>query len=162
MKIDTKTGLLDVATFKPSPNCDERPRESEDSTRAHTGNSTRNNSGISLLVIHNISLPPGQFGGPYIEQLFCNQLDPEAHPFFQEIFKLRVSSHLLIRRSGDIIQYVPFNKRAWHAGVSEFNKKTCCNNFSIGIEMEGTDTDEYEETQYQKLTEITEHILEAD
>lgn len=143
MKINIENGLLEQAEFILSPNSDDRPSATE----------------IDLLVIHNISLPPGQFGGPHITQLFSNQLDPTEHPFFEQIVALRVSSHLLIRRDGDIIQYVPFNQRAWHAGVSEFNGKTCCNDFSIGIEMEGTDDQAYEEIQYQKLSEITEQLF---
>ena len=143
MKINASTGILEEAELILSPNSDSRPEESD----------------IRLLVIHNISLPPGEFGGPYINQLFCNQLDPAEHPFFDEIKDLRVSSHLLIRRNGDIIQYVPFHKRAWHAGVSEFEGRTCCNDFSIGIEMEGTDDDAYEEVQYQKLAEVTKQLL---
>jgi len=145
MNINTTSGILEEAELMLSPNCDSRPK----------------NTNITLLVIHNISLPPGEFGGSYISQLFCNQLNPSDHPFFDEIKELRVSSHLLIRRNGDIIQYVPFHKRAWHAGVSEFEGKTCCNDFSIGIEMEGTDDEAYEEIQYQKLTEVTKQLLTA-
>ena len=143
MKIDKKSGLLDQAEFIASPNCDDRPE----------------NEPISLLVIHNISLPPNEFGGPHITELFTNQLNPDDHPFFQEIKDLRVSAHLLIRRNGDIIQYVPFNKRAWHAGVSSFGDRTQCNDFSIGIELEGADTVPYEPIQYQRLIETTQVIL---
>ncbi|MDO6706465.1 1,6-anhydro-N-acetylmuramyl-L-alanine amidase AmpD [Photobacterium sp. 1_MG-2023] len=110
---------------------------------------------ITLLVIHNISLPPGQFGGPYIEQLFTGQLDPAEHPYFAEIHQLRVSAHCLIRRDGEVIQFVPFNARAWHAGVSEFEGRAKCNDFSIGIELEGTDTMPYTPAQYDTLKALT-------
>ena len=143
MKIDTSIGILEEAKLVVSPNCDDRPDDQK----------------ATLLVIHNISLPPREFGGPYINQLFCNQIDPKEHPFFDEIKDLRVSSHLLIRRTGEVIQYVPFHKRAWHAGISEFEGETCCNDFSIGIEMEGTDDLPYEEIQYQKLAEVTREII---
>ena len=110
---------------------------------------------ISLLVIHNISLPPKQYGGPYVEQLFTGKLDPNAHPYFAEIYQLQVSSHLFIRRDGEIIQFVPFDKRAWHAGKSIFAGKENCNDFSIGIEMEGCDTENFTEIQYQQLAIVT-------
>lgn len=110
---------------------------------------------ISLLVVHNISLPPGQFGGPYIEQLFTGQLNPAEHPYFELISGFRVSAHCLIRRNGDIIQFVPFNCRAWHAGVSQFARRDKCNDFSIGIELEGTDTLPYTQAQYASLTELS-------
>nr|WP_086938431.1 1,6-anhydro-N-acetylmuramyl-L-alanine amidase AmpD [Thaumasiovibrio occultus] len=110
---------------------------------------------ISLLVVHNISLPPNQFGGPYIEQLFTGKLDPNVHPYFAEIHHLQVSSHLLIRRDGEVIQFVPFDKRAWHAGVSEFEGRDKCNDYSIGIELEGTDFHQFTDEQYLKLTQIT-------
>lgn len=110
---------------------------------------------ITLLVIHNISLPPNQYGGPYVEQLFTGKLDPNQHPYFADIYKLQVSSHLFIRRDGEIIQFVPFNKRAWHAGKSVFEGKENCNDFSIGIEMEGCDTDNFTEAQYQQLANVT-------
>jgi len=145
MNIDKKTGILDTAEYIRSPNCDLRP----------------DNCDISLLVIHNISLPPGIFGGPYISQLFTNCLNQEEDPFFQEICHLKVSSHLLIRRDGKIIQYVPLNQRAWHAGASEFNGQAHCNDFSIGIELEGTDTDEYETIQYEVLAEVSREILKT-
>jgi AmpD protein len=112
-------------------------------------------SEIDLLVIHSISLPPGSFGGGYIEQFFCNQLDANAHPYFQEISRLRVSAHLLIYRTGDTVQFVPFNQRAWHAGESQYQGRSSCNDFSIGIELEGTDKTPYAETQYVKLAEVT-------
>ncbi|WP_145536418.1 1,6-anhydro-N-acetylmuramyl-L-alanine amidase AmpD [Yersinia alsatica] len=108
-----------------------------------------------LLVIHNISLPPGEFGGPYIDQLFTGTLDANAHPYFADIVHLRVSAHCLIRRDGEIIQYVPFDKRAWHAGVSTFAGRERCNDFSIGVELEGTDVLPFTPAQYRSLTEIS-------
>lgn len=114
-----------------------------------------NDADVSLLVVHNISLPPGQFGGPYIEQLFTGNLDPNAHPFFEQIHTLRVSAHCLIRRNGEVVQFVPFNARAWHAGVSQFAGRKNCNDYSIGIEMEGTDFTGYTEEQYHSLSQLT-------
>lgn len=143
MQIDKSTGLLDSAQFIESPNQDDRPIEEP----------------ISLLVIHNISLPPNEFGGPYIEQLFTNSLNPGEHVFFETIKELRVSAHLLIRRDGSMIQFVPFHKRAWHAGISHFRGREKCNDFSIGIEVEGTDDLAYETIQYKKLAEVTKLIL---
>ena len=110
---------------------------------------------VSLLVIHGISLPPGEFGGPWIDDLFRNQLDPLAHPYFREIAGLRVSAHLLIRRDGELIQYVALDKRAWHAGRSRFAGRAACNDFSVGIELEGTDDLPYEEMQYLVLARAT-------
>ncbi len=145
MDINTTTGLLKDADYIPSPNCDNRPAEQK----------------AKLLIIHNISLPPNEFGGPYITQLFTNTLDPEAHPFFKEISHLRVSSHLMIRRDGSIIQYVPFHKRAWHAGVSSYIGEETCNDFSIGIELEGADDIPYEKMQYKQLSEISNALIIA-
>jgi len=122
-----------------SPNCDNRPAECN----------------IELLVIHGISLPPGQYGGNYIDQLFTNTLSENDHPYFKEITGLKVSSHILINRTGEITQYVPFNKRAWHAGESEYQGRTVCNDFSIGIELEGVDDCPYERAQYVTLAKIT-------
>lgn len=113
-----------------------------------------------LLVIHNISLPPYVFGGPYIEQLFTNCLEVDHHPFFQEIAHLRVSAHFLIRRDGEIVQFVSTDKRAWHAGVSQFEGRESCNNFSIGIEMEGSDFAPYEQEQYEALAELSQLLRE--
>lgn len=110
---------------------------------------------ISMLVIHNISLPPKQFGGPHIEAFFCNELDTSADPYFDEIKDLKVSAHLLIKRDGNIVQFVPFNERAWHAGVSEYEGQGNCNDFSIGIELEGADDVPYAEQQYKMLAEVT-------
>lgn len=110
---------------------------------------------ISLLVIHSISLPPGKFGGPWIDALFTNTLDATAHPYFQTIAGMKVSSHLLLRRDGSVVQYVPFSKRAWHAGASQFQGVTECNDYSIGIELEGCDEQGYEAAQYRVLAAIT-------
>ncbi len=121
----------------------------------------RPNSEISLLVIHNISLPAGQFGGPYIEDLFCNRLDPNADPSFAEIAGLEVSAHLLIRRDGEVVQFVPFDRRAWHAGVSSFQGRTQCNDFSIGIELEGCDDQPFTDLQYDQLIGISKLLLQA-
>lgn len=125
-----------------SPNCEERPDAAE----------------INLLVIHNISLPPGVYGGEFVEQLFQNCLDPAAHPYFAEIAGNRVSSHLYIKRSGAIIQFVPLSKRAWHAGASEWQGRENCNDFSIGIELEGCDDQEFSNAQYEALVTLTAQI----
>ncbi|MDO6444659.1 1,6-anhydro-N-acetylmuramyl-L-alanine amidase AmpD [Colwellia sp. 1_MG-2023] len=116
---------------------------------------------ISLLVIHNISLPAKQFGGQYISDLFLGKLDPKAHPSFEEIYQLRVSAHCLICRDGQIIQYVSFNDRAWHAGVSSYQGKEKCNDFSIGIELEGADDIPYTDEQYQQLSQLTLSLITA-
>jgi AmpD protein len=130
---------LSTATRVPSPNCSDRLQTAD----------------ISLLVIHNISLPPGIFGGPHIDELFCNRLDANAHPYFAGICELRVSSHLLIRRDGTQVQYVAFDRKAWHAGRSEFEGRTECNEYSIGIELEGTDDTDFTPVQYAQLTLVT-------
>lgn len=114
---------------------------------------------MSLLVIHNISLPPGQFGGAAICDFFTNCLNPEAHPYFREIADLRVSAHLLIRRDGEIVQFVSFQDRAWHAGQSCFDGAENCNDFSLGIELEGCDDTPYTEQQYQCLTALVRLLL---
>jgi AmpD protein len=113
---------------------------------------------ISLLVVHGISLPPGEFGGPFIDDLFMGRLDPDAHPYFAGIHQLRVSAHCLIRRDGELVQYVPFGARAWHAGVSSWQGREACNDFSIGIELEGTDETPYTEAQYRALASLTRAI----
>jgi AmpD protein len=136
-------GWLSAGTRLESPNTDKRP----------------NSADISLLVIHNISLPPEQFGGPYIGQLFSNCLDASQHPYFVDICHLKVSSHLLIDREGAITQFVPFDQRAWHAGVSEFEGRSNCNDFSIGIEMEGSDNIAYTDIQYSVLAKVTALLL---
>lgn len=114
---------------------------------------------IDMVVIHGISLPPGQFGGRAVQDFFCGHLDIGAHPSFQDIAHLRVSAHLFIKRSGEVIQFVPFTKRAWHAGESFFQGRSRCNDFSIGIELEGTDDIPYETCQYQQLGEILNTLM---
>ena len=136
---------LNEATQIPSPNFDDRP-DADD---------------IALIVIHCISLPPGEFGTDCIGQLFCNQLNPDDHPNFKEIHQLKVSSHLVIKRTGDIEQYVPFDKRAWHAGKSSYEGRERCNDFSIGIELEGTETTPYTEDQYRQLADVIRTLLDA-
>jgi AmpD protein len=121
-----------------SPNCDDRPPGVE----------------VSLVVLHSISLPPGQYGGDSIERLFTNRLDPAAHPYFAEIRDLKVSSHFLVRRDGEIIQFVPVERRAWHAGASSWRGRSRCNDFSIGIELEGTEEAPFTEAQYQALAAL--------
>lgn len=116
---------------------------------------------ISLLVIHNISLPPGKFGTPCVEQLFCNSLDPDSHPYFWEIAHLKVSAHLFIARDGSLVQFVPFDRKAWHAGQSEFCGRSNCNDFSIGIELEGTDNDPFTDVQYAVLADVTMALMQA-
>lgn len=138
LHIDPVTGLIDSARQVPSPNCDERPADMPP----------------ELIVIHGISLPPGEFGGPWIDALFTNTLDPAAHPYFQAIHQLRVSSHLLIRRDGELVQYVPLHRRAWHAGVSSYCGRERCNDFSIGIELEGSDDVPYAPVQYAVLARL--------
>jgi len=145
MRIDPQTGLLDDATHVPSPNCDARPA----------------NSPIDLLVIHAISLPEGGFGGPWIDALFCNQLDASEHSSFADICGLTVSAHALIRRNGETIQYVPFQQRAWHAGKSNFEGRERCNDFSIGIELEGSDDQPFESIQYQQLGRLSQAVMQA-
>ena len=121
-----------------SPNCDDRPPAVE----------------ISLVVLHSISLPPGQYGGDEIERFFTNRLDPAAHPYFAEIQAMKVSAHFLIRRDGEVVQFVAPEKRAWHAGVSAWRGRERCNDFSIGIELEGTDDSPFEEAQYAALVDV--------
>ena len=123
--------------------------------------SDRLNEEISLLVIHNISLPPGQFGNNFVDQFFTNKLDPKKDPCFEEIYEMKVSSHLFIDREGLLTQFVPFDRAAWHAGISEFKGRDNCNEFSIGIELEGTDDLEYPPNQYKTLIEATKALMEA-
>jgi N-acetyl-anhydromuramoyl-L-alanine amidase len=115
---------------------------------------------ISLVVIHGISLPPGEFGGPYIDHLFLGRLDPDAHPYFREIAPARVSSHFLVRRGGALVQYVPCAMRAWHAGVSSWKGREGCNDFSIGIELEGADDVPYAEPQYETLAALVRALFD--
>tara|TARA_R110002050_G_scaffold9504_1_gene33273 strand:+ start:427862 stop:428446 length:585 start_codon:yes stop_codon:yes gene_type:complete len=131
-------GLLTGIAYRLSPNQDLRP----------------NSEDISGIVIHNISLPPGEFGGGWIDALFLNKLDPKAHPYFEKIADMKVSAHVLIRRDGEIIQYVPFHQRAWHAGVSCWEGRERCNDFTIGIELEGCDDQRFEPQQYRALVEV--------
>lgn len=140
-----ENGWLDGARRVPSPHCNDRPEGAE----------------VDLLVIHSISLPPGQYGGNYIDDFFQGHLDTSAHPYFEEIGGMEVSAHLLIDREGAVTQYVPFDRRAWHAGQSEFCGRCNCNDFSIGIELEGIDTDTYTEAQYRALADVTSAIMEA-
>lgn len=139
-----RDGWLDGALRRPSPHCDQRPDPQD----------------VSLLVIHNISLPPRVFGGGWVDDLFLGRLDPAAHPYFTDIAALRVSAHLFIRRTGQTIQYVPFDQRAWHAGASSFDGREQCNDYSIGIELEGADLIPYTDAQYERLAAVT-RVLQA-
>ena len=141
--IDIQDHIVSNASYMPSPNHDLRPKEAD----------------ISLIVIHCISLPPGVYEGNQIEDFFLNKLDISQHEYFNSIKDLKVSSHLLIKRDGGITQFVPFNKRAWHAGISSFDGVEDCNNFSIGIELEGTEDSEFTDQQYNSLMEITKLLL---
>ena len=145
LKIDTQSSLLMDTPYMASPNCDDRPDPDD----------------ISLIVLHGISLPAGQFGGTSVEHFFTNRLDYSVDPEFDEIKDMRVSAHLFIRRDGGIIQFVPFEKRAWHAGCSQYEGREQCNDFSIGIELEGTDDVEYTTSQYEQLGAVIEAILSA-
>ena len=137
-------GWLALCRRQPSPHCNPRP-----------------DGEISLLVVHGISLPPGEFGGPWIDDLFMGRLEPTAHPYFASIAGLQVSAHCLIRRDGEVVQYVPFTQRAWHAGVSNFQGRSACNDFSIGIELEGVDTSRYSSVQYDVLGAVLHALVEA-
>lgn len=136
--IDTASGLLAGARQVVSPNFDARP------------------AGMTadLMIVHGISLPPGEYGGGWIDQLFTNTLAWDAHPYFKQIEGMKVSSHLLIRRDGEVVQYVPFHQRAWHAGASNYCGRERCNDFSIGIELEGVDDEAYEAEQYHELAAV--------
>jgi AmpD protein len=134
-----RAGIVRAAAQIPSPNCDERPE----------------GTAITLLVVHNISLPPGHFGGPGIVELFTNRLDPAANPYYRTIAKLKVSAHFLIRRDGALTQFVSCARRAWHAGASSWRGRAHCNDFSIGVELEGTDDLPYEAAQYAMLGRLT-------
>lgn len=114
---------------------------------------------LSLLVVHNISLPPGQFGGNYITEFFLGRLDPTIDPYFESIVGIRVSAHCLIQRNGHIVQYVSFNDKAWHAGISTYKGREKCNDFSIGIELEGTDDIPYTKSQYQQLSRLSRTLI---
>ena len=145
LRVDAASGRLLGARQVESPNCDDRP------------------PGLApeLIVVHGISLPPGEFGGPWIDALFTNSLPAEAHPYFATIAGLRVSAHLLIGRDGAVVQYVSFNRRAWHAGQSEWRGRERCNDYSIGIELEGTDAAAYTSTQYAVLARIVAELCRA-
>ena len=142
MRVDPVSHLVVGVRYAPSPNFDERPE----------------GASLSLIVVHNISLPPNEFGGPFIEQFFTNHLDPKAHPYFSEIADQKVSAHMLIRRVGEMVQFVPFNKRAWHAGQSTYKDCENCNDFAIGIELEGADETPYEEAQYLVLATLVDSL----
>lgn len=141
MKI--KNHRLQDINFLESPNFNDRPIDED----------------ISLLVIHSISLPPKKYNTDHIERFFLNELDFSSHNFYKNIDGMKVSAHVLIKRNGEVIQFVPFNKRAWHAGVSSYKGKNDCNNFSIGIELEGSDDDIFEDIQYEKLSLITSLLI---
>jgi AmpD protein len=134
-----RNGIVRAAAQIASPNCDARPAGAR----------------ISLLVIHGISLPPGEFGGPWIVELFTNRLKTDAHPYFAKVANQKVSAHFLIRREGSLAQFVPCSMRAWHAGVSDWRGDERCNDFSIGIELEGADDVPYTDAQYTMLAALT-------
>ena len=137
LQLDTD-GVAAGIRFLPSPNCDERPA----------------GVALELLVVHNISLPPGEFGGDGIIDLFMNRLDPSAHPYYATIAQLRVSAHFLVRRDGELIQFVPCAKRAWHAGESAWRGRLRCNDFSVGVELEGADDQPFADIQYAELAPL--------
>lgn len=134
-----RQGWFAAARQEPSPNCDPRPP----------------GCSVDLLLLHNISLPPGEFGGPHIERLFTNQLDLAVHPFFATLAGVRVSAHFLIARDGSTVQFVSTHARAWHAGASSFEGRTRCNDFSVGVELEGTDFMSFTSAQYTALAVLT-------
>lgn len=144
LHIDNR-GIVSDALFIESPNQDHRPPDSE----------------ITLIVIHNISLPPQHYGGDGVIRLFTNQLDPKAHPYYAEIHQLRVSSHFFIRRDGSLLQFVPCQRRAWHAGKSNWQGRENCNDFSIGVELEGSDFDAFEAAQYTMLNRLLVALQQA-
>ena len=143
LQIDRATGLAVGVRQVFSPHFDARPAD----------------SALDLIVVHGISLPPGEFGGAWIDRLFTGNLPADAHPYFREIAGRRVSAHALIRRDGGIVQYVPFGERAWHAGTSQYQGRTACNDFSIGIELEGEDQRPYEDAQYLALAALISALL---
>lgn len=145
LHIDTGSGLVQPARHVASPNFDERPADAS----------------LELILVHGISLPPDEYGGPYIDQLFTNALPTSGHPYFEKIAGLKVSSHALIRRDGQLVQYVPFHHRAWHAGASSYCGRERCNDFSIGIELEGSDEVAYEPVQYRMLVELIAALCQA-
>jgi AmpD protein len=143
--VDLATGLLSGVPQVLSPHWDARPA----------------GCAPELLIVHGISLPPGEFGGPWIDRLFTGTLPAAAHPYFPAIAATRVSAHALIRRDGQIVQYVPFSARAWHAGQSQYRGRSGCNDFSIGVELEGTDDTPYTEAQYTQLAALAAALLAA-
>jgi AmpD protein len=145
LHVDAPSGRLLGARQVESPNCDDRPA----------------GQAPELVVLHGISLPPGEFGGQWIEALFTNRLPPNVHPYFETIAGLQVSSHLLLLRDGEVIQFVPFHRRAWHAGASQWRGRERCNDYSIGIELEGTDTSVYTPAQYGALSEAVAGLCRA-
>ncbi len=142
LKTGWQSGWLAAARHVPSPNFNARPAPAR----------------VDLLVVHNISLPPGEFGGPGIEQLFTNTLNPAEHPYYATIAELQVSAHFLIRRDGEIVQFVSVDRRAWHAGQSLWCDRHNCNDFSVGIELEGTDDLPYEDIQYTQLQQLVDAL----
>jgi AmpD protein len=144
MTIDA-AGRVDRARFVPSPNCDERPAGED----------------VTLLVIHGISLPPGEFAGDAIQRLFTNTLDHSAHPYFQSLVGAEVSAHFLVRRNGELLQFVPCGLRAWHAGASRWRGRERCNDFSIGVELEGSDDVPYTDEQYRALADLSRELHAA-
>lgn len=145
MQVDLETGLMRGARQIASPNYDSRPTGVE----------------ANLIVVHGISLPPGEFGGPWIDRLFTNTLPAELHPYFAEVGSQRVSSHLVVNRDGAVTQYVSFTERAWHAGKSIYQGREACNDFSVGVELEGTDTLSYEAPQYGALAQVVAALCAA-
>jgi AmpD protein len=143
IQIDAVTGLIPGVRQVLTPNFDARPA----------------NTPPDLIVVHGISLPPGEFGGPWVERLFTRDLRADAHPSFAERAALRVSAHVLIRRDGQLVQFVPFGQRAWHAGVSQYQGRSGCNDFSVGVELEGTDEVPYTDVQYERLAELAAALL---
>jgi N-acetyl-anhydromuramoyl-L-alanine amidase len=145
LQVDLENGLLRDARQIASPNFDSRPAGVE----------------TDLIVVHGISLPPGEFGGPWIDRLFTNTLPPQQHPYFAEVAPLRVSSHLVLDRDGKVTQYVRFTDRAWHAGKSVYKQREACNDYSVGVELEGTDTLPYAAAQYGALAEVVAALCAA-
>ena len=145
MQLDLDTGRVHQARWLPSPNFDARPHAAF----------------INTLVVHAISLPPDQFRGCFVEAFFCNQLDTNAHPYFETIADLRVSAHFYIRRSGELVQFVSVSDRAWHAGASQFKGLDAVNDFSLGVELEGCDSSGFEEAQYRTLGELSRCLVQA-
>ena len=141
--VDADSGLLRGADYRPSPHCDERPPGVV----------------VDVLVVHAISLPPGDFGGPYIDDLFLGRLQAAAHPYFREIAHLKVSAHFLVRRDGALVQYVPVHRRAWHAGESCCEGRSGVNDFSVGVELEGCDERPFEAAQYEVLARLVRALM---